>query len=164
MFEECIEVLESGGPTALIGAPAADGTPAADAGEAAAAMLDFGTYVDIARTYASFQDLETALTYAEAAYAIQNFDPELRALMGVWSPHYLELFSAQARANKQFENKRENKRENCALSSPPQPPGIVVRSFLPPTAWTCFGSPHARAPPSGGEQFGRSGGWATRAA
>ena len=119
MFEECIEVLESGGPTALIGAPAADGTPAADAGEAAAAMLDFRTYVDIARTYASFQDLETALTYAEAAYAIQNFDPELRALMGVWSPHYLELFSAQARANKQFENKRENKRENCALSSPP---------------------------------------------
>jgi tetratricopeptide (TPR) repeat protein len=60
--------------------------------------IGFDTFLVIAKCYASFQDMETALHYAKQAYELREFDPTVRDLLSKWSDEYDVLFKTQLEA------------------------------------------------------------------
>lgn len=50
--------------------------------------MSYGFLLDISQQYAKFQDYETAISYAQGAWEMEQYNPRARVLLAQWSEDF----------------------------------------------------------------------------
>ena len=59
--------------------------------------MSYAFLLEIATTYAKFQDYSTAISYAQGAWVMEQYNPVARERLAVWSEDFKWYFDAQVR-------------------------------------------------------------------